>query len=482
MLPLKVILCASTVYLLVGTIIYLVGHPKLRYRIKTDLGAASKRNRPDKMAGRSVIYRHLAHCTQIVNFVFNKISRPKRPTRFASVSDAYAIAVRRAFDPHHQSFITTGSPHARACYPRNFAWFYPTLLDRATIIDSLDFENRTTLIVLSLETILKVAGTAPYTTTLIPLTRQRMSAVNYVTPPSDSLLGIFAGIEQLVGSGAPRSAGEGARLLEEYGADLRTQTHGLIGELKEITVEGTRCSLLDTEQNRSSATDTRGGRLRFVVAANVWATIAKAVRLGIIDQKSVCERLGCDLPQYKRSILKLFGRGGYIRNSLDPDLDERESSEITLDFAHVHRGFWDFSTEEEIRLFQATADRIFADSAFADASGDTFFVSRGWFYYRPMYRYTVPGYHGRTVWPNFNVAFTERLLAFAAWTENPNYRRRAERILRGVKSIVEKNGAYPELVDEKGKLYKTWIYRSALADSWFPYFASVWHEAFGSLF
>jgi hypothetical protein len=180
--------------------------------------------------------------------------------------------------------------------------------------------------------------------------------------------------------------------------------------------------------------------------------------------------------------LKVFGGEGYIRNSLDPDLDERESSGITLDFAHVHDGFWDFSSTEEARLFKSTADRIFADSAFADTSGDTFFVSHGFIYYRPMYRYTVPGYHGRTVWPNFNVAFAERLLALADSTNDSIYRGRAERILQGVKSIVEKNGAYPELVDDKGKLYKTWIYRGAIADSWFPYFASVWHQAFGNSF
>jgi hypothetical protein len=480
MFPLQIAVYASAIYLFVGTIVYVLGHPNLQGRGEIGLRNSPGTSRRRSIAGRSVIHRQLAHSAQIINFIVNKLSRRRRRPRFASLPDTYTLAVRRAFDPTRHSFITTGSPHARACYPRNFAWFYPTLMDPATVIDRADFKNRMSLTVRSLEMILKVGGTTPYTTTLIPLTRKRMAAVNYVKPPSDSLLGILAGIEQLAYSTARDAASEGLRLLDQYGHDLRVQMEYLLGELKEAAFDGTTCPLLDAEDNRSSATDTRGGKLRFVVAANVWATIARALALQIVNEKYVSQHLGFDLAEYKRRILRLFAAAGYTRNSLDREMDERESSEITLDFAHVHRGFWTFATDEELSAFQATADRIFADSAFADASGDTFFVSRGGIRYGPMHRYTVPGYHGRTVWPNFNVAFAERLLEFGERAKVTIYRDRAERILRGVKNIVAKNGGYPELVDEQGRLYKTWIYRGAMADSWFPYFASVWHKAFGS--
>jgi len=477
MFPLQIAFYASAIYLFVGTTIYLLGHPNLQRHVEAGL-----RNSPgtQRIAGRSVIHRHLAHSAQIINFIVNKVSRRKRRPRFASLPDAYTLAVRSAFDPVRHSFITTGSPHARACYPRNFAWFYPTLMDPATVIDRADFENRMNLIVRSLEMILKVSGTTPYTTTLIPLTSKSMAAVNYVKPPSDSVLGILAGIEQLAFSGARDAACEGMRLLDQYGNDLRAQMGHLLGELKPSTFDGTTCPLLDAEDNRSSATDTRGGKLRFIVAANVWATTARALALKLVDEEFIHGHLGFDLAEYKRRILRMFAAAGYTRNSLDREMDERESSEITLDFAHVHRGFWTFATDEELSAFKATADRILADSAFADASGDTFFVSSGGVHYGLMHRYTVPRYHGRTVWPNFNVAFAERLLEFDERTKVTGYRDRAERILRGVKNIVARNGGYPELVDEHGKLYKTWIYRGAMADSWFPYFASVWHKAFGS--
>jgi hypothetical protein len=482
MLALKLILFASVIYLLVGTVTYLLGHPKLYRRVLSGVGDSHKRRHRKKLARRNAFHRHLAHSAQLVNFLLNKTLRRRRRPKFSGLQDTYRIAVRRAFDPKRQWFITTGSPHGRACYPRNFAWFYPTLLDPRTIIDITDLENRSTLMVRSLETILKAAGTAPLTTTLIPLTKNRMSAVNYVTPPSDSLLGILAGIEQLALCNSPTTAAEGARLLRDYVSDLHAQTDHLLRELKPFTFDGTTCPLIDVVQNRSTATDTRRGRLRFVVAANIWATIATALRLDIVEGKFVRDRLGFDLAEYKERILKLFGKGGYIRNSFDQELGETESSEITLDFVHVRRGFWSFSTQAEILLFKQTVQRIFSDREFADASGDTFFISKGRIYYRPLHRYTVPGYHGRTVWPSFNVAFAERLLEFEQCTQDASFRDRTERILRGVRNIVEKNGVYPELVDEEGALYKTWIYSGARADSWFPYFASVCCQAFGAMF
>jgi hypothetical protein len=470
-------LYASTGYFLIGAAIYTFGHPRLRQSLHTLIGNEGEGGnyKPPKDAKSGLVYRHLGHSAQAANFVFSKTSISTIiPRRHKNIRDAYISSVRQAFDPKKQSFITTGSPHARAYYLRNFAWFYPTLLDPATIIDDSDRKNRIQLLAQSIETILSTTGAEPYPTTLIPIGNNTMSAVNYVVPPSDSLLGVLVGIEQLL-DGAPQ---EGARLLACHKDDLRTQTEYLLSELREIELNDIRCALLDIDEDRSSATDTRRERMRFVVAANIWTTFDKATRLGLINEKRIRERLGCGLAEYKRRILTLFGADGYIKNSLDPSLSACDADAITLDFAHIHNGFWTFSSQEEISLFKATADKILDDPHFADESGDAFFVALNPTHHGLIHRLTVPNYQGRSVWPNFNVAFAERLLALTAATGDNVYRDRAERILLRIKFVTEKNGGYPELLNAHGGLYRTWIYRSAIANSWFPYFVTVWHETF----
>lgn len=45
-----------------------------------------------------------------------------------------------------ESFLVTGAPHATAYYPRDFAWFYPDVLDPETIMDSEDAVRRVRLL------------------------------------------------------------------------------------------------------------------------------------------------------------------------------------------------------------------------------------------------------------------------------------------------------------------------------------------------
>jgi hypothetical protein len=444
-------------YLAIGTIIYIWGHPRLKRRINAN------GEQTEETVHRGFLFRQAAHSVQAVNFLFHKAKR--KQTEQPSFWELYTSAVKSAFDPSRQQFITTGAPHSRAYYLRNFAWFYPTLLDPATIVSDEDQKNRTTLLQNSLETIIKSMGSAPYTTTLVPLGQTTFAAVNYVTAPSDSLLGIFAGLEQL--------GDIGRALVEKYKTELAWQTRHLGSRLRLFEFEGKSYLLLDGTDNHSTATDTRRERMRFVVAANTWATLQKAHAFHIISEQELGDILwDRTLQQYKSEIFELFGREGFIKNSLDTE-SARASGNITLDFVHIHNGIWDFSSAHEIALFKATADIILSDPTFCDASGNCYLVSAENPHGGLLHRMTSAAYHGRTVWPTFNVEFADRLFALADATGDERYRVKARSILSQIESYIEKHGGYPELLDESGELYRTWIYRSAMANSWFPRFVSV---------
>ena len=74
--------------------------------------------------------------------------------------------------------------------------------------------------------------------------------------------------------------------------------------------------LCDVNAPRSAATDTRAERRRFVTNACVYATFVRGIELGVIDRIELEALLGRELSQYKKELLRLFGKPGYIRHAL----------------------------------------------------------------------------------------------------------------------------------------------------------------------
>ena len=461
-------------YLLVGLLFYLWGHPQILSERKKAGGLECK-------GANDFPSRHTAHAVQFVNFLINDIPCRKRKTS-VSIEDVYRACVKQAFHPR-QPFITTGTPHSRAIYPRNYAWFYPCLLDPSSIIDLPDAENRIDLLVRGLSIILRNGTTLQFPTTFVPLTSRRFAAVNYVRRSSDSLLGVLAGLDTL--ANAPLAEGtifesaflrarqEGSRLFNQNLPTLRFQLESLIAVLEPFTYAGVTTLLIDRDHGRASATDSRVELQRFVTNANVWATLLKAERSGLFSRAEIEQRIGRSLTQYKNELLAMFGHKGYIVHTLQASNDS-PASNVTLDFCHVFDGFWSFESEREVELFRNTADlflngEVLQDDArrclliAADNPVVTFFNKIG-----------SAAYHGRTVWPAFNVEFADRLLDLDARLGNTGeYRAAARRILTKLRAYIEALGFYPEILNPSGEPYRTWIYRCAHADSWFPRFVSV---------
>ena len=426
----------------------------------------------------------VANLIQAANFLGDRALRKYQLS--AAIDVLYRHSVDRAFS-ESEAFLVTGAPHASAYYPRDFAWFYPDVLDPETIIDPEDAIRRVRLLEKSVRLMLEAVRADVVTTTIVPAGRDRYIGINYFSLPSDTMLGILAGLDQIVSAdqrpssylAMSQGAHAGRLLLTGYRADLRRAIFALAGSLRPFVHNGLSALLCDASAPRSAATDTRAERRRFVTNACVYATFLRGIRLGIIEQAELERLLGRSLPQYKRELLRLFGRHGYISHALDFDNDLPASS-IALDFVNVRLGFWDLNEASERKLFAATTDFVLAEPRFRIPETSHFLVSLDNPQNKIIHKIAAPAYQGRSCWPTFNVEFADRMLDHDECSGTDTYRSNAQDILRDVRRATEVHGGYQELLSENGQKYQTWAYQSAVAHSWFPRFLTVWKRAFGT--
>jgi hypothetical protein len=426
----------------------------------------------------------IANGIQAVNFLGDRLLR--RYHSSAGIDELYRHSVNSAFSPQ-EAFLVTGAPHASAYYPRDFAWFYPDVLDPDTIMDSQDAVSRVRLLEKSVRLMLEAVRSNVVTTTIVPAGSDRYIGVNYFSLPSDTLLGILAGLGQIMGADQRASsylamsqgAHAGRLLLAEYRDDLKKAISELASSLEPFDDDGLTALLCDVTAPRSAATDTRAERRRFVTNACVYATFVRGIRLGVIDQTELEGLLGRELSQYKSELLRLFGRHGYIMHALD-SANEPPASSVALDFVNVHQGFWDLGEASERALFAATTDLILAEPRFRIPGTSHFLVSADNPQNKMIHKIAAPAYQGRSCWPTFNVEFADRMLEYDEFSRTDRYRSCARAILRDIRTATETHGGYQELLSEKGLKYRTWAYQGAVAHSWFPRFLSVWRRAFGT--
>jgi hypothetical protein len=426
----------------------------------------------------------VANAIQAVNFLGDRFLRKYRLS--AMIDELYRHSVNAAFSPS-EAFLVTGAPHASAYYPRDFAWFYPDVLDPETILDAEDAVRRVRLLEKSVRLMLEAVRSNVVTTTIVPAGSNRYIGVNYFSLPSDTLLGILAGLGQIVHADQRASsylvmsqgAHAGRLLVAEYREDLKEAILQLAKSLEPFDDDGVMALLCDVTSPRSAATDTRAERRRFVTNACVYATFLRGIQLGVIDKIELERLIGRELAQYKRELLRLFGKHGYVRHALESKGGSPASS-IALDFVNVHQGFWDFSDEGERALFAATADLVIAEPRFRVPDTSHFLVSADNPQNKLIHRIAAPAYQGRSSWPTFNVEFADRMLDFDEASGTEKYRACARDILSDIRTATETHGGYQELLSEKGLRYRTWAYQGAVAHSWFPRFLSVWKRAFGA--
>ena len=426
----------------------------------------------------------VANGIQAVNFLGDRFLRKYHLS--AAIDELYRRSMNAAFS-ETEAILVTGAPHASAYYPRDFAWFYPDVLDPETVMDSADAVRRVRLLEKSVRLMLEAVRAGVVTTTIVPAGRHRYIGINYFSQPSDTLLGILAGLEQLLTAeqrpscylAMSQGTGTGRLLLAEYRNDLKLAILDLAGSLQPFEDNGLTALLCDAMAPRSAATDTRAERRRFVTNASVYATFLRGIKLGVIEQSELERRLGRELQHYKSELLLLFGKHGYISHSLDSRQQPPVFS-IALDFVNVHRGFWDLNEPSERALFAATTNLVLAEPRFRIPDSSHFLVSVDNPLNKLIHKIAAPAYQGRSSWPTFNVEFADRMLDYDECSGTDTYRAHACDILCDIRTATETHGGYQELLSENGQKYQTWAYQSAVAHSWFPRFLSVWKRAFGA--
>ena len=187
-----------------------------------------------------------------------------------------------------EAFLVTGAPHASAYYPRDFAWFYPDVLDPETIMDSDDAVRRVRLLEKSVRLMLEAVRSDVVTTTIVPAGRDRYIGINYFSLPSDTLLGILAGLEQIIRAdqrpssylAMSQGAHAGRLLLAEYRDDLKQGDIQLARRWSRSRTAASELCCATSTAPRSAATDTRAERRRFVTNACVYATFLRGSNSG----------------------------------------------------------------------------------------------------------------------------------------------------------------------------------------------------------
>ncbi len=109
-------------------------------------------------------------------------------------------------------------------------------------MDAQDAVRRARLLDKSIRLLLEAVRAGVVTTTIVPAGRGRYLGVNYFSPPSDTLLGILAGLQQMISADqrAPsylatsQCAHAGRLLLAEYGGDLRRAVLKLASEARAV--------------------------------------------------------------------------------------------------------------------------------------------------------------------------------------------------------------------------------------------------------
>src|SRR6185369_5669482 len=154
---------------------------------------------------------------------------------------------------------------------------------------------RVRLLEKSVRLMLEAVRAGVVTTTIVPAGTDRYIGINYFSLPSDTLLGILAGLEQLLTAeqrpssylAMSQGAHAGRLLLAEYRDDLKRAIIRLAEALEPFDAGETTALLCDVNAPRSAATDTRAERRRFVTNASVYATFLRGIKLGAIDQSEL---------------------------------------------------------------------------------------------------------------------------------------------------------------------------------------------------
>lgn len=432
----------------------------------------------------------ISNIIQLTNFIItSRTSHENDQNKVTDFEQLYKNIVKKKFLPDKTIYLTTGDPHSRAFYLRNFGIFYIDILNPDIAIDETDYINRLEITINSINFILSLFYEKPLTTTIIPIGMKYYSGMNYMNKPSDSLLGILSALEMLIYPELYDFSNKyeviqnhakikGNAILTRYKKDLKEKLEYMMRDIK--IHKKTKLPMLDRDTAYSSALDTRIEKKRFIVSVNTYSIIKKAIKLNIISERELKKHLKLNLEHYKKLILDTFGQNGYIQNSIEKSYFKKKdpAKNIVIDFIHTKNGFWNLDNADEFHLFKNTVDIVLNDKRFSDKENKFLIISIRNPKVKWYHKIATPSYHGRSIWSHFIIEFVYGLLKIYDKTKKEIYINKAVSILNNIKEISIKLGGYPEVLSsQKNKLYKTFIYKSAIANAWISRYKTILNMA-----
>jgi len=412
--------------------------------------------------------RHIGALRELPLFPWRAVTRGKIPKlKSDKYPDIYTSIVRRRF--HVKSPYLISGDHFSSFYPRNLGFFYSKALDPATSIDLRDYQDRLTMYLRSLTFGLDFFEQNELTTTVQPIFRHYFFGQKIYSKPADTLCSLLLAFDFLIHPHdhnfvAHKSAWKHAQKLAKREALelLKRYRHVLrMRALEILPLFNSNLGIIDIQHSLSGIRDCITRRSSFYENVAMWKTLVLSLRYHILDE--------ADLDKHhhprrlKERILELFLHNTLIYN----DLQEAEEllDNASADFLVAYSlGFLSVKKKAERTILYNMVQWFSHEDLISDI---------GIFYSRKNPKrmnvatfVAAPDYMGRTVWSHWTTEFCSLLLDLAAFRENRNLADTANHILVSMMKKIRKYKGYPELYDQKGKLYETWLYASLVKTGW----------------
>lgn len=392
----------------------------------------------------------------------------KSPSASAKTVDGIIAEIHaQRFRP--EKLLLTSGDHWSSLFVRNLGVFYYPMLDAQIpgVENGHDWHDRQAVYLQTLAYALGVFEKRPVpVTTIVPTGPHHATGMNYYVYPSDTVYGVMFALAALLGkekatpfvyADAEHTLGTipaAEILLHEYKATLKT----LYKDYR-TTVFDEATGLIRADIHLSGAKDITRRTCAFYDNVVFWKTSALAQQLGVADKK-------VDLAALKQNILEHFWLEdeGYFLEDLSPEGVTKKyySSDWLIVLA---TGFLDPSSAKEQEYFVRSVEyiqRAGVDKPFAIKYQNETRAHRQFFWARVAFA----AYGGNVVWSFWGMEYIKVLLRLFEVTGSKAYLERADFHLKAYEKAMVRDGGFPEVYDDKGNLYETWIYRSIRLTGW----------------
>lgn len=380
---------------------------------------------------------------------------------------------RLRYDP--SKLLLISGDHFSPLFVRNLGVFYYPMLDDRIVSGKQDWHNRQLIYLQTVAWALGVYHRSPrLTTTIVSTSRYGATCINFYAYPSDTLYGMLYALAVLSGKERPRPCNYGSAqhklnsqaaakvLLNEYRQTLQR----LYAQYRQ-TVYDEQTGLIKQDLHLSGAKDITRRYCAFYDNVIFWKTTQLAMQLGLIEQDKAF------LAELKRRILKTFWlpKAKYFLEDLSDEGVKRQY--YSSDWLVVlFTGFLDPAKQSEQPYFLGCLDYIerhgiakpFAIKYQQDRRAHRQFAA---------VRLAVASYGGDSIWSFWGMEYIKLLLALHKSTGDSVYLQQADQHIAQYKRAMLRDGGFPEVYDQHGRMLKTPLYRSIRQTGWVIGFEQV---------